>query len=201
MNTGVLVLLSALAWPPQQGAATLTGTLFAPDVRMTGAIVYLIPATGHQRGPPPPPPDTAIVDQRRLRFVPRIVVGPPGLVVQFKNGDPVLHNVFSPPGPGPGFNLGTYDRTETRTRGFSEPGLHTILCHIHPEMVAYLMIVPTSLHAVADDQGRFQIEAIPPGSYLLHVWHPTLRTRTHPLTIRAGEHRTLELSLTRTDRS
>ncbi len=175
------------------------GTLFAPDVPMSGAVVYLVPvdSAGRSGGERP---DTAIMDQQRLRFVPPVLVGTPGLAVDFRNGDPILHNVFSPPRPGRGFDLGTYGRAESRVRTFPEPGAYTILCHIHPEMVAYVIIVPTRIHTVSDERGRFRLSQIPAGIYQLHVWHPFVRPFSRRVAVRAGDDLKLDLELERSGR-
>lgn len=115
-------------------------------------------------------PDTVIMDQRGLRFLPSVVAGRPGLTVEFLNSDPILHNVFSPGWSGESFDLGTYPSNMSRSHTFSRPGPHVILCHVHPEMVAYVVVVSTPFHAVTGPEGRFRIEGIPAGSHRIEVW-------------------------------
>jgi plastocyanin len=146
-------------------------------------IVFLTPAELRSYDPPATP---ALIDQIDLRFVPRVVAVVPGTMVAFPNSDPILHNVFSPRGPGDGFNLGTYPPGETRARRFTEPGVHVILCHMHPDMVAYVAVVPTPYNAVADADGRFAIEAVPPGDYTLRVWRGRRPVYERELTVSAG---------------
>jgi len=111
-----------------------------------GAVVYLAPS-----GPVVTAPvASTVIDQRSLRFRPALAVVTPGSVVAFLNSDSLLHNVFSPGGPDGPFDLGTYTTGERRERTFGGVGTHVILCHVHPEMVAYGVIVPTPWYAVAD---------------------------------------------------
>ena len=110
-----------------------------------------------------------------LRKPDALVVVPPGSPVDFLNSDPLLHNVFSPPGPGPGFNLGVYPRLERRTHRFDEPGGHAVLCHVHPEMLAYVVVIPVRHWAPVAPDGRFRIDSVTPGRYRLQVWHRRLR--------------------------
>ena len=190
----VLLLAASLAAGQAAPTAEVEGVLFAPNVPMSGAVVSLVPVTGGDH-PEGLPPDTTVMDQQRLRFMPSVLVGRPGLVVEFRNGDPILHNVFSPPRPGPGFNLGTYGRTERRARTFLELGAHTILCHIHPEMVAYVVIVPTTLHVLSDRRGQFRFAQVPPGTYDLQVWHPFVRPFTRRVTVPPGDRLSLTIDL------
>lgn len=188
-----LVLLSlAASQDTSEGSAALEGSVRAMNVRTAGAVVYLIPLDG---GPVPPPIDTALIDQRDLRFVPRTLVVPPGAVVQFRNSDPILHNVFSPPGVAEGFDLGTYPRGEGRPHGFTAPGTYVILCHVHPEMVAFVVVVPTTYYAVVDEDNRFRVDKLRPGRYQLRVWHWRTATLDRVVTLHRGSQQ-VELELT-----
>lgn len=140
----------------------------AAHLRTAGAVVYLVPAEGPIAAAAA---DTAVLDQRDLRFEPRVLAVKPGTTVEFQNSDPILHNVFSPSGRDGGFDLGTYPRGDQRPHTFTDPGAYIVLCHVHPEMVAYIVVVPTPYYAVADEQSRFRLEGLPPGRYTLAVWH------------------------------
>lgn len=152
----------------------LRGHVRSGGLEAGGAVVYLMPA-----GPDSSRmfPDTALIDQREIAFVPRVSVVGPGTTVLFRNSDPILHNVFSPAGPGAGFNLGTYPSPGAREQRFLEPGVHVILCHVHPEMLAFVIVVTTPYRTVVDQDGSFLMTGIPPGRYQLNVW----RRRTAPL--------------------
>jgi len=173
----------------------LAGTARGRDLLVEGAVVYLVPAGGAGI---PGSQDTVVVDQLNLTFVPRVTVIQPGATVDFANSDPVLHNVFSPDSPP--FNLGLYPRTTSRQHRFTRPGAYVILCHIHPEMVAYVVVVPTAYYAVLDAQGRFAIGDVPPGDYVLHVWHRRSAGAVRQLRIIAGQTTILEVELRRTGR-
>ena len=172
MIPGLLLLLL-----PSQGG-TVAGQLRA-EIRAVDAVVYLVPVDSA----PLPPPAQATIDQRELRFVPRVVVVPPGSTVDFLNSDALLHNVFSPPRPGPGFNLGVYPLAEHRSHLFAEEGGHVVLCHVHPEMLAYVVVLPSPYWATADPEGRFRLDSIPPGRYRVQVWHRRLEFPGQDITV------------------
>jgi plastocyanin len=83
--------------------------------------------------------DSAFMDQNHLRFVPEVLAVTTGTTVVFVNSDPNLHNVFSPNRRGAGFDLGIYSTVEKRVFTFKNPGEYVILCHIHPEMAAWVV--------------------------------------------------------------
>ncbi len=166
------------------------GVLTSRTAVVSGAVVYLVPLEGPAVSRPL---DSALVDQRNLRFVPRVLVVTPGTAVTFRNSDPIMHNVFSPGGVGADFDLGSYTGAEVRRQVFGELGAYVILCHVHPEMAAYVVVVPTALSAVADDAGRFRITGVPPGRYVLRLWHRHLRDPERAIAI--GEGATLRLAV------
>jgi hypothetical protein len=168
------------------------GIVQAPGKRVTNAVVYLVPMTDTTYMPPTEPP---IIDQRRLRFVPNIQVVAPGTTVEFRNSDPVLHNVFSPNTSSEGFNLGTYPKSQSRSFTFTSLGGHVILCHVHPEMVAYVVVIPTPYYGVVDSDGRFRIDGVPPGPYALRVWHRRLESPERVVTVPEGRPLTLSVDL------
>src|SRR4029077_8417196 len=67
-------------------------------------------------------PVMAVLEQRNGRFDPEIVIVPVGSAIEFPNGDPIFHNVFSLSKTQP-FDLGFYPKGQTRTVKFSHPGI------------------------------------------------------------------------------
>lgn len=183
--------LAAQATPPGQ----LVGKARAVGLHVETALAYLVPAGQFRVSLSE---DTVVVDQMNLTFIPRLTVVQPGTTVEFPNSDPVLHNVFSPNPPA--FNLGLYPRTTSRQHRFTEPGVYVILCHIHPEMVAYVVVTPTAYHAVVDGEGRFAIGDVPPGDYVLHVWHWRSAEVARPVRIVAGQTTSVDVELRRATR-
>ncbi len=164
--------------------ASIEGVVTAPGEPAAGAVVFLVP---HVRSGELRPDSTAVIDQVGLRFVPPLLVVTPGTIVSFHNSDPILHNIFSPQGPGSGFDLGTYPRGEERSHTFGEAGAHVVLCNVHPEMVAYVLVVDTTLYAVVGDGGRFRLDDVPVGRYALRVWHPSAGSTERNIVLGNGD--------------
>ena len=124
--------------------------------------------------PPPPPPPRAIpgaaILMKEKEFRPHVQAVEVGGTVQFPNGDPFSHNVFSNT-PGGAFDLGLYPRGESRGATFRRPGTYAIFCNIHSRMSAYVVAVPTQYYAQPGPDGRFTIANVPPGRYRLRAWH------------------------------
>lgn len=141
------------------------------------------------------PMSRAIVDQRDKTFLPHVSIVTAGTTVLFPNHDTVFHNVFAYFNAKK-FDLGMYPRGATKTVKFDKTGLVALLCNVHSEMSAYIMVVDTPYYAVTDRQGRFHIANVPPGNYILHAWHESGGTLTQKITIKA-QGAPLDLLLTR----
>lgn len=112
-------------------------------------LVYLV---GFQENPPA---GTVNIVQRGKRFLPGLVAITAGQSVGFPNGDPFLHNVFSPTPLRP-FDLGSFPEGETRERPFSRPGIVEVFCNIHPEMSATILVLPNRRFAVLEREGALR---------------------------------------------
>ncbi len=151
-----------------EGYTTIRGSEAADNV-----VVYLVPdaVRGSLPAESPRPDGPYHMDQRRLQFDPHVLVVPVGATVEFLNSDQVLHNIFAPPLDTDGFDLGTWPHSETRRHTFQEPGVNVLLCNVHPDMEAFIVVVPTRYYALTDKDGAFSINGVPPGRYTLVAWH------------------------------
>jgi plastocyanin len=126
-------------------------------------------------GPSPASIDSASagpfkIQQLNRRFTPDMLVVPVGSTVSFPNMDPIFHNIFSLSKPKT-FDLGSYDKGETRQVAFPKPGIVGIYCRLHPNMAATIVVTPNRWYARSDRSGQFQIQNVPPGKYTIVAWH------------------------------
>jgi len=110
------------------------------------------------------------IEQVDRRFSPDLVVAPIGSTVTFPNMDPIFHNIFSLSKP-KSFDLGSYDKGETRSVMFPKPGIVEIYCHLHPNMAATVVVTPNRWYARSDRAGQYRIPDVPPGKYTVVAWH------------------------------
>jgi len=134
----------------------------------------------------PAPTQHAVVDQRGLLFQPHITVVQMGSTVDFQNSDKVAHNVFWTNIGGNkklGHNLGTWPQGEKRSFKFDTPGAVPVLCNVHPEMSAYIVVAPTPYFAETNKSGEYKIENVPDGSYKVTAWHEGAKSQSKPVSV------------------
>lgn len=192
--TAVLPATMMLLLVPTASGGTLTGKVRCRAESDANAIIFLKSSSMIRL--PQPPETEVILDQIRLTFVPHVLPILAGTTVTFVNSDELKHNVFSS-SPVKRFNLGTYPQGMSRSITFEKPGVVVLLCNVHLEMSAYVVVLETPFFAVSDPAGRFTIANIPSGHYTVKTWHESLRAVTAEITIQGDEAVSLELQLNR----
>jgi len=164
-----LLLLSSFA-----GAQKLSGVV---QGGASAIVLEPVPAKAF-----PPSSQTVTIDQRGLKFVPTLLVIQQGTTIEFKNSDTVSHNIFWPNVSGDkklGHNLGTAPSGQSQKFKFSNPGYVSVLCNIHPEMSATIVVSPSPYFAQTDATGAFSINDVPEGTYKATVWRKGKPTSTN----------------------
>jgi plastocyanin len=191
----VLLLAALFVAPPPAFGGDLTGTVTVRGVRSPeNVVIYLghkLPADQLQL-----PAENPVMDQRKLIFIPHVMCVMMGSTVDFPNNDEVPHNVFSP-SPVKKFNLGTYKVGVVKQVTFDKPGLVPLLCTIHPEMSAFILVLETPYYAITGKEGTYCIKGIPAGNYKIKTWHEKLKPAVEKVDIPESGEVTLDLSLRR----
>jgi len=133
-----------------------------------------------------PEPRRARMNQRDERFIPHVLAITVGSWVDFPNGDRTYHNVFSL-SKTKEFNLGRYAAGHSEAVKFDQPGFVRVFCEIHSHMNAFIFIFAHRFFAVTDDDGRYRIDGVPPGTYTLVVWNEAVRGDGPRKTVTVGD--------------
>jgi plastocyanin len=125
------------------------------------------------------------LDNHDMAFDPSIAVITAGGFVIFTNTDPIIHNVFSPDGAT--WNVGQIPPRSSTVKRFETPGTYAVLCNLHPSMLAYLVVTPSTYFARTDADGAFAIKDVPSGTYHVTAWVPRLKPVTQAVALGGGE--------------
>lgn len=143
------------------------GTAASTAVNRRRVVVYLESAPRQAFGELPH--GRARMDQRNEQFVPRLLAITAGTTVDFPNNDKTFHNVFSLSRTRT-FDLGRFAPGRTGSVRFDRPGIVPVFCDIHSHMSSNILVFGHPFFAVSDNDGRYAIEGVPPGTYTLLVW-------------------------------
>ena len=126
------------------------------------------------------------MDQREMKFIPRVLPVVVGTTVDFPNNDKSFHNVFSN-SDAKKFDLGLYPSGKSRSVTFDTTGVVKILCNVHPDMEAFIVVVGHTYFSATGKRGNYQVNAVPLGKYRLEVWHPEFGAQVLPFELVRGD--------------
>ncbi len=154
-------------------AGDIHGKVVAKGLRDSAdAVVYVDTIAGKTFAPPAA---HARIDQKNMKFSPRVLPVLAGTTIDFLNSDAVLHNVFSPDTCADRFNLGTWPQGQVKSFTFKKDCFVELLCKVHAEMEGFVAVLPTPYYAVTGPDGSYVIKDVPDGDYTVKVWHPRLK--------------------------
>ncbi len=177
------------AKPTKEPAATGAGTVVGKVSGGAGAIVYVEDIVQTARG-------TATMKQEGKQFLPQVLVVQKGTKVDFPNRDAIFHNVFSVT-PDNTFDLGSYRQGESKSVTMSKPGVVTVYCNMHPQMVGHILVVPNGNYVRAGNDGFFRLTNVPAGPHRIVAWAPNSKPVVVSTTVNDGEVATVEMKLVR----
>ncbi len=119
------------------------------------------------------------MNQKNLAFEPHLLIVESGTEVWFPNADDVRHHVYSF-AKAKRFDM-TIDSGTTHSEPieFDTPGIITLGCNIHDDMLAYILVVDTPYFGKTGGDGTAEFE-LEPGHYTLSIWTPRMPPRSQP---------------------
>ena len=111
------------------------------------------------------------MDQAGLTFGPELLLVRTGYPVEFRNSDDTLHNVrvSHEETRASAFNV-AIPTGESYTYTFERDGFYRVGCDIHPAMAASVFAASSPFTAVAEADGRFAFDEVPPGAWTVTVY-------------------------------
>lgn len=140
---------------------------------------------------------TPVLDQRDITFVPHVLPVLAGAKVQIRNSDAILHNVHTTCRMNQAFNRAQLGNKAFEVV-FEKPEIIRVVCDIHSQMSAYIVVVPNPHFTKAQKDGSFTLSGVPPGKYQLIAWHEKYGSTTHAVEISAGKTTEADVNLTKT---
>ena len=158
---------------------------------LRNVVLYLEPSPALRRTAPELLADgdaahNSAIRQADKRFSPHVLPVVRGSMVAFPNEDDVFHNVFSLSST-KSFDLGRYPRNASKSVAFAKPGVVQVFCHIHSDMSAILLVLDNPFFATPSADGRFSIDGLPDGEYVIVGWHERIKPVSRTVKVVSGQ--------------
>jgi plastocyanin len=154
-------------------AGTITGTTTC-GAYCDSILIYVEDVPGEWSGAG----EVAILDQVNKEYVPHVMAVLIGTTVRLQNSDPELHNVHSYFNKNSVFSISLPFQGQTvDTNALTEPGRYVMLCDLHTEMSAYIVVLDNPYFTKPDSNGFYEIQDLPPGKYTLVKYDPEEKER------------------------
>ncbi|HUG39766.1 MAG TPA: carboxypeptidase regulatory-like domain-containing protein [Longimicrobiales bacterium] len=158
--------------------------------------VFVRVSEGLPEGSWPARSEAVELDQDGCVYDPHVVGVQTGQTLTIRNSDGLLHNINARPTEQRGFNVSqptnmTTDRTFSRAEV-----MIPVTCDVHGWMEAYIGVQDHPYFAVTGDDGRFEIENLPPGDYVIETWHELYGTQTQNVAVAASGDATADFRYT-----
>jgi plastocyanin len=184
----LLAFLAATLWGCCAAASDLKVLVLDPVGRPVADVVVIAkPSIAAAARPDAPERAHAAMDQRNREFVPHILVVQERTWVDFPNNDTVSHQVYSF-SPAKRFQLPLYKGRKHPPVLFDQPGIVTLGCNIHDNMLGYIYVADSPHFGKTDIDGRWTGANLPPGRYDVRIWSPRIKEEQESL------HRVLDLA-------
>jgi len=164
------ITLTSLAGSLSVNAAELSVMVVGRDGRGVDEVVVTAMSTAANIGSSPTL-RPAVMDQKNLAFLPRVLVVATGTSVEFPNSDSVSHQVYSF-SEAKYFHLPLYKGQVHPPVTFDRPGLVVLGCNIHDAMVGYIYVTDAPYFGTTEAGGSLHLKGLPPGDYRVTIWSP-----------------------------
>lgn len=124
------------------------------------------------------------IDQVGCSYLPLVVGAQVGQPVVFINSDKTMHNVHTLPDDNDSTNFAMPRVGMRKPITFDAPEVIVkTKCDVHPWMRAYIGVVRHPHFAVTGEDGAFSLTGVPPGDYVVEVWHERFGRQTQKVTL------------------
>lgn len=117
------------------------------------------------------PDEPATITVEGCRYEPHVLVAAVGTSIVFRSADPILHNVHGLIDGETVWDFALPREGSSAARTLEAPGIVRVLSDVHSFMQGWVHAFAHPYYAVTDAEGRYRIPDVPPGQYVMRVWH------------------------------
>jgi len=135
------------------------------------------------------------IDQKNCEYAPHVMAIAVNSDIAVRNTDPLLHNIHFYQNDESLFNIAQPNQGQVNTHKLDKTGLVYAECDVHGWMQGHVAVVDSPYFAITDENGKFNIPEVPPGTYKVRIWHEFLGDKTQDVNVTPKSDVALNLDL------
>jgi plastocyanin len=152
---------------------------------LQNVVVFVADGLGDRTFEPPAQP--VMVEQKGCLYQPHVVAVRANQTLELVNDDATSHNIHPLPANNREWNKAEPPGSKMEeTFAREEVGI-PVKCNVHPWMRGYIAVFKHPYFAVTSEDGSFDLENLPPGTYTIKAWHEKLGTASQTVTVAGNE--------------
>ena len=162
---------------------------------LENVFVYVKDGLGDLKFPVPTTP--VVLNQQGCTYLPRVFGIQAGQPLEILNSDETLHNIHALPANNREFNRGQALKGLTHTHVFTTAEVMVpFKCDVHNWMNTWVGVLDHPFYAVSGSGGAFEIQGLPPGTYIIEAWHEKLGAKMQTVTVGPKEAKDVSFAFT-----
>lgn len=142
------------------------------------------------------PKEDLLLDNKGCQFHPLVGIAFKGSQFVIHNSDPIFHNtslgLMMKGKRSTVYNLALPTQDMTIKKPVRRTGMHSVKCDAHKWMRSFVYAAKNPYATLTDDNGKFEIKDILPGSYEVMVWHEGFGEAVKTVEVKAGQATTMD---------
>lgn len=140
------------------------------DGHLANVLVYVKGGLGGRTFAPPK--QSVTIKEVGCQYVPHVAAVMTGQPIRFEDTDQTLHNAHLMPKQNRAWNQSQMPNSQPMDKSFDNPELMIpVKCNQHPWMNMYLNVIANPFFAVTGKDGKFSLQGLPPGTYVIAAVH------------------------------
>lgn len=128
----------------------------------------------------------AKLDQRDCTYLPHIVLMQAGDLT-ITSRDPIPHSVHTHAQHNRDYNESMSSLQGDISLNFQQPDVISVRCDLHGWMQAYVIVAKNPYYSITHDGGKFELDGVPKGRYVLKVWSESLGESEQGILVEEGK--------------
>jgi len=160
--------------------------------------VFVHLKSGYSKKAYPAPTEPEILTQQGCMYDPHVLGVMVGQPIKILNPDGTLHNVHALPKINAEFNLAMPKFRKETSKTFDKAEfMFPMKCDVHPWMGAWIAVMDHPYFNVTSSDGKFSLEDLPAGEYVVEAWHEKLPPRRETVVLAEGETKEIHFTFSR----